>query len=306
MNDLYRTLVEIVEEETLVRAAESLHLTQPTITRQVQQLERQLGMKLFERVGKRMIINRAGELTYRYAKSFLALEQKMLDELRTLSDPETGTIYVGAGLTPSIYLLPPLLADYRAKHPGVQFQVRSGSSREVWTLLKQREIDIGVVTTVDGKWIDEVDTVPLFEDDVLLVASPEHPLSQAGAVYFGELANYSFVLMREGSGLRQMIVRLAGERGVPIPIAMETDSLESINRLVQNGVGLSFLPRSAVQDDLTERRLVQIAVVDAVLGVRTITLIALRESQLSASAAQFVRELRGIQRIHRNSESVEP
>jgi DNA-binding transcriptional LysR family regulator len=290
MNDAYQTFVHIVEQETLVKAATALHVTQPTVTRQLQQLESNLGMQLFDRVGKRLLLNHAGELVYRYAKAYIGLSQKMRDELNGFTNPEAGHVYLGAGLTPSIYLLPQVLALYREQYPNVQFQVRTGSSREVCDLLVERQIDLGVVTTFGGERT-ELHGVPLFRDDLLLVSSPASPLAQCREVTFDGLAAYPFVLMRKGSGLRNMVTDLAASRGMTITAAMETDSLESISRLVQHGVGLSFLPRSSAQDDIRAGRLVMVRVSDVELGARTITLVSRLDSLLPACTEHFARAL---------------
>jgi DNA-binding transcriptional LysR family regulator len=289
MHQLYTTFVQIVESDTLVKAAEILHLTQPTVTRQLQQLEQQLGMPLFDRIGKRLTLNHAGELVYRYAKSYIALKEKMDDELNEFSDPEVGHVYIGAGLTPSIYLLPPVFATYRRLHPRVQFQMRTGSSSEVLAALRQREIDMGVVTTVEQD--DDLVLSPLFRDDLLLVAPPNSVMSQKRQVSLQELEAYPFVLMKQGSGLRKMIERLTKRHHLNIQVAMETDSLESINRLVQHGVGVGVLPRSSVQDDIQAGRLAVVDLADYRLAARTITLVTRSDSVLPASATQFAGQL---------------
>ncbi|MDQ0189152.1 LysR family transcriptional regulator [Alicyclobacillus cycloheptanicus] len=289
MNPLYRTFVQIVESETLSRAADLLHLTQPTVTRQVQQLERDLGVVLFDRIGRRLVLNRAGERVYRTARQILALEQKLADELNEFADPDVGTVYIGAGITPSIYLLPPILADYRKRHPRVQFQVRTGSSRVVLEMLLRREIDLGVVTTVEPR--PDIVATPLILDELLVVTKPLHPLTEQMPCRFTDIAQYPWVLMRPESGLRRIVTRMADEHNVKLPIAMETDSLESINRLVQHGVGVSVVPRSSVQDDILAGRLVEITVEDTQLGARTITLITRSDSVLPASASRFVEVL---------------
>jgi len=297
MIQAYKSLVKIIESDTLVDAARALHVTQPTLTRQIQQLERSFGMVLFDRVGKRLVLNRAGELVYRYARHFLALEQKMMDELTSFLDPNVGTIYMGAGLTPSIYLLPPLLAAYRKAHADVQFQVRSGSSREVCDALLSREVDVGVVTTVDDRKGD-FHVVPIVEDDLLMVAAPDTPLARKRQVSFAEVCASPMVLMRESSGLRHMVSELTAEYGLRLNVAMETDSLESLNRLVQHGVGVSVLPRSAIQDDLTTGRLIQLELSDATLGARTVMLVTRFHSTLPAVAAQFAQHLPSLARGH--------
>src|SRR5579875_1704743 len=204
MQTLYQSFVQIVESDTLVTAAEVLHTTQPTLTRQIHQLESTLGVKLFDRVGKKLVLNRAGELVYQHAKRLLVMEEKMHDELNAFMNPEVGTVYVGAGLTPSIYLLPPLFALYREQHPQVRFQVTTGSSQQISQALLQREIDMGVVTTVDNA-SQEIDAVPLIRDELLLVAPINHPLTVQTYVTMAEISRFPMVLMRQGSGLRKIV-----------------------------------------------------------------------------------------------------
>lgn len=286
MLELYQSFVQVIGSETLVDAAEVLHTTQPTLTRQIKQLEALLGVQLFDHVGRRLVVNRAGELVYQYAKRLIATEQRMRDELSAFGNPELGTIFMGAGLTPSIYILPALIAAYRTAHPQVRFHVMNGSSKEIYNALLQREIDIGVVTTVDED-SEQIQAVPLWKDELLLVAKPDHPLVSAENATLKEVTKSPFVLMKTGSGLRQLVLDLAMHHQVEIDIIMETDSLESLNRLVQHGVGLSILPRSSVQDDLVQGRLAEIELLDAKLASRTMTLITRRTSSLPAVAAQF-------------------
>ncbi len=290
MKSQYVTFVQIVESQTLVGAAESLHTTQPTLTRQLHQMERELGVQLFDRVGKKLILNQAGVMVYQYAKQFVILESRMQDDISAFMNPELGTIRIGAGLTPSIYLLPQLLALYRENHLGVGFQIQTGSSHEVFTLLLHGEVDLGIVTTLQAGDA-EVETKPLFRDELLLVAPMTHPLVHRSSCTINDVSKYPIVLMRKGSGLRKIIDELAITHGFRWELVTETDSLETMNRLVQSGIGLSVLPRSSVQDDLLARRLSVIPVQDVNLGERTITLIKRATGQLSAVAAQFADEL---------------
>ncbi|MCL6516297.1 LysR family transcriptional regulator [Alicyclobacillus sp.] len=293
MHPLYETFVQVVEQETMVKAAEALHLTQPTLTRQVRQLEAELGMPLFDRVGKRLVLNRAGELVYRYAKRCLNEDRRMREELSTLADPEAGLVQLGAGLTPSIYLLPPILSAYRRAHPRVRFAVRTGSSRQVLGWLEAREIDLAVVTTAPAEG-DEWIVRPLWRDDLLPVAAPDSDLAQSGSTRFAELAQRPAVLMGAGSGLRAWMNELARRHGVTLEMAMETDSLESISRLVQLGVGWSVLPRSCAEADVASGRLAVVSLTDVDLGARTITLVTRRDSLLPACVARFMGALPGL------------
>ncbi|MCL6446379.1 MAG: LysR family transcriptional regulator, partial [Alicyclobacillus sp.] len=281
--------LEVVEQASLTNAAAALHLTQPTLTRQIQQLEAQLGVPLFDRIGRRLVLNEAGESVYAHAKRLLAMEQALRDELQRFSDPEVGTIRIGAGVTPSIYLLPPVLSQYRAAHPGVVFDVRTGSSREVAAMVRARDIALGILTTLDTQ-VTDLTAVPLMRDPLVLVAAPGHPLLGAGAVHFHEAAPYPFVVMRSGSGLRQLVNELAGTSGWSPRIAMETDSLESSSRLVQLNAGLAVLPASCVHDDLRAGRLKQVPLVQP-LPSRTLMLVRRKHGALPACAERFAAKM---------------
>lgn len=290
MDSLYKALLMVVESESLLRAADKLHVSQPTMSRQIQQLEEQLGTPLFDRVGKRLILNRAGELAYEVAKRCVGLEQRLHDDLHSLGDPEVGTIHIGAGLTPSIHLLPPLLAAYRRAHPGVRFSIQTGSSRAMLAALRQRDVDVAVVTTL-GRASDPVTTRPLIDDPLLLVAAPAVQASPGTApVSFASLAQRPFVLLDEGSGLRDLVLDLAHQHGVALSIAAETDSLESISRLVQAGVGVSILPASSVREDIQAGRVLALPT-DVALPSRTIRLVVPADRAISAAASLFVAQL---------------
>lgn len=289
VDPLYRTFVTIVEQNTLMRAAQVLHLTQPTITRQLQQLEAKHRTQLFDRFGKRLAMNRAGELVYEYAIRAIALEDKLSDELNEFTDPTRGTVYLGAGLTPSIYLLPELFATFQNSYPAVKFHVSTGSSSLITQSVLSREIDLGIVTTVREE--PELTAIPLMRDDLRLVVPPSHPLVHAKVVSFDEVLRYPIILMKKGSGLRTIIVEYAEQRGKALVPVMETDSLESINRLVQYGMGIAFLPDSSVRDDIRAGRLVDVKLGDINLGSRTITLITASNRVLPACAIRFHEEL---------------
>lgn len=290
MNRLYQTFVQIVESETIVRAATALHLTQPTVSRQLQQLEAELGQPLFERMAGRLVLTRAGEIVYRTATRLLTSEDKMREELSSLANPEVGVVYIGSGVTPAIYLLPSFLAGYRRVHPGVRLHLQTGSSRSVLGALEQREIDAGFVTTVPDNH-DNLAVRSLYQDDLLLVAAPDHPLALKPATTVADLAHHPFIVMPANSGLRRLTEDLMGRPGLEWTIAMEVDSLESISRLIQVGVGISLVPRSCVQDDLVAGRLHVVHLMDVPPQWRTVSLVTRTEGTLTAAAQRFVDEV---------------
>ncbi|WP_368780766.1 LysR family transcriptional regulator [Alicyclobacillus fastidiosus] len=286
MLEAYQTFLAVVENETASAAAEVLHTTQPTVTRQIQQLERTLGTALFDRVGKRLILTRAGERVYDTARELLQTQHRLLDALSELADPEQGTVRLGSGLTPSIYLLPNVIANYAVRHPAVRFQIVTGSSKVMTERLKQREIDLAFVTTPPDD-VTPFCAMPLWRDELCVVVSPTH--QRAGMrCSISDLAGMPFILMRSDSGLRHIVEeKLERGRGA-LRAVVETDSLEAISRFVQTGLGMGVLPKSAVLDDVAQQRLAVVELTDVQLGSRTITALTRRGGGLPAVTAAFV------------------
>lgn len=288
---LYQTFVDVVREQTLSRAAEKLHTTQPTVTRQIQQLERLLGVALFERIGKRLVVTDAGRRVYDYAVELASLESRMLEDLNAFVDPESGIIRIGSGLSPALYRLPAILSSYALLYPRVRFQVVTGSSKDTIQRLDERAIDIAIVTTPphdDGP----LDCLPLWHDQLVVVAPKAHALSGA-ACSVAQLVHQPMVVMHADSGLRHLVHETFLQAGVDESIRplVETDSLEAMSRFVQAGLGLAIMPWSAVQDDVREARLGMVRLTDIQLGSRTITAVSRHKGVLAAAAAAFLRVL---------------
>lgn len=291
MTHSYAVFLTVIECETISRAAQVLHATQPTISRQIQQLERHLGVLLFDRVGKRLMLTRAGSRVAVHARQLLATETRLLLELNEFTDPERGIIRLGAGMTPTIYRLPQIIADYRTSHPHVQFQIRTGSSTETLERLRQRDIDIAIVTTPPIDQLDLV-TVPLWEDELHVVVDPAHELA-GQTVSIRRIAEENMVMMPAESSLRTIVetrVRPFLDHASVQPV-IETDSLEAINRFVQAKQGIALLPTSAVVDDIAAGRLADVFSADVEFGSRTITAVTRSHSSVSRATDLFLQDL---------------
>lgn len=285
---LYRTLLAVVEHQTLSDAARVLHTTQPTVTRQLQQLERRLGAPLFDRSGKRLTLTGAGERVYAFASELQTLEVRLQEELREFADPSAGLIRIGAGLSPTLYRLPSILAQYAEQHPRVRFQVVTGSSKLTMKRLQARTIDAAIVTTPPAKSDDFVMT-PLWRDALVVVAPSGHPLAGC-ACTLGDLAQQPMVVMHPESGLRQLVHDTFTRMGVADPALplMETDSLEAMSRFVQAGMGLAIVPWPAVAEDVQAKRLCTVNLIDVDLGARTVTLVVRKHTTMPQAAQAFV------------------
>lgn len=254
-----RSFIQIAESGSMTRAAENLFLTQPAVTQHIQALENEFGTKLFNRHPRGMHLTQAGTILRTYAQNCLATLEDCRLAISELEAGQRGQVIIGAGVTTSIFVLPDWLRVFRAKYPAVEMILRTGRSQEIMMLLKEGEIDMGIITTPAEN--PHFTMQRLFDEDIILVAPFEHPF--AGTNILAErLAEIPLILFPHGNGFRSYLDQALAQACIPVTIKMETDSVEAIKRFVEAGLGASFLPRSAVQEELTHGTLAAVGLIN--------------------------------------------
>lgn len=285
---LLETLVAVVEEKNITRAADKLHTTQPSVTRRIQQLEEEYRISLFDRQGKRLIVNKAGRKLYNEAKIILNRHSMVQHELLQFENPEQGQLHIGAGLTVSQFVLPSFLQMYQKKYPNIDFQLTSASSYFVQEKLVNYELDIGLITSeMDHPLIERI---PLQTNEMILIAPADHPISHE-PVKLHDLAKESFITFQKGAGFRDFIDKLWQKQDLSMQIKMETDSLEVIVKMVEHGIGLAFVPRIAAQPSLQNKKVKNILIKDLSIPHRTLSLIYRKDSYVPANVEVFIKEI---------------
>jgi DNA-binding transcriptional LysR family regulator len=254
---IFRT---VVRAGSFSRAAEELRITQPSVSIQVRELERALGVELFEQVGKRIFLTEAGRVLDEYAVRILSLLEEAERAVRDLQGVSGGPLRVGANNTPGTYLLPPLLARVREQVPEADITLEILPTRRVYEKLLRNELDVGVVG--DGMRHESIVHFPYHTDQLVVVVSPRHPLAARREVTAGELVRQRLILRERGSGTREAAERAFRSQGlVPTP-AMELHTNEAVVHAVAAGLGVGVLSRLAVEDALRRGDLVVVETPD--------------------------------------------
>ena len=228
--------VYVVENCSFSRAAELLHLTQPTISSHVSALERKLNIKLIVRTTKETYPSDAGKLLYKYAKEILQVRENAAIALRNFSQEMKGTISIAASTVPSQYYLPHLLQDFRARYPAITFNIQMEDSPKVVELVATRSV-----------YQD-------FANDPMVLITPNTEKYQAFAgkpFPIEQLKEETFISREKGSGTYQAGKELLNELGVDIAqlrTAVEIRSTESVKQMVSEGLGVGLIAQSAAQD----------------------------------------------------------
>jgi LysR family transcriptional regulator, transcription activator of glutamate synthase operon len=230
------------------RAAEELHVAQPALSQQIRRLERELGLELFVRSTRRVALTEAGELLLPRAQRVMA----ELDDARAELEQLTGLIRgrVGVGAIPLAPLdLPGMLAEFRGRHPGVAVYMREETLDGMLAMLRTDELDLGFAFADEETVGPELATELLFQEELVVVTAPGHPLADRKRLRLDALAGEPLIGFRRDSVLRRTTDRALAAAGVAPESAFETIELETMRALVARGLGVTIMPRGYLEGE---------------------------------------------------------
>lgn len=280
----------VAEEGTFTRAAERVSRTQPAISQSIKKLEEELGTLLFARDVHDVSLTEAGKALVTYAQKMVRTRDDALRMLGSLKHLSTGTLNIVAHESAAVYLLPAALRYYLARFPDIKVGIYRSRLTEIPRRIVDREMHVGFVK--DEPAVRELQCVPVHSDQMVLVASPEHPFARRADVTIQDLEGESFVLHRHCSTTEQKILRLFEEHGTHCRIAAEVWSFENIKSMVEAQVGLAIVPKITVRQELAAGSLVQIPLPE--LNIPRQTFMIYREhGQHSDAARELIEVVRG-------------
>ncbi len=283
--DQILAFLKIVEEKSFSRAAERLYRTQPALSKQVRQLETELGQRLLSRQGKQVEPTAAGKIFLEHARKIVDTRTEGLEALKRLRDRPRGRLSIGANEATQLYVLPAVFAEFRARYPDVRLTLRRNFTRKLVEHVLANKLDFGVVSLP----VDEKDLVviPLHKDELVVVAPPKHPLTHFRAVTMEQLAQYPMIFPRTGR-TRVLFERVFSSRNLEPHIALELASNEAIKKFVAGGLGITLMSRSFFAQEAAMGKLVPIALKGIEL-VRELGLIHHRDKYLDPAMLAFLK-----------------
>ncbi len=238
----------IADTGSFTAAGEKLHVSQSAISRQILLLEEELGEPVFHRIGRRIRITAAGEsllqLSHRVFRDLQETVSSISDKRESLS----GTMRLVGGMTVCLYVFPALLAEVRRVHPHLDLKVTVGSAERSIAMLRSGLGDLGMIT-LPVEATDLV-SVPVLEEELLLVTYPAHPLARKKSIVPADLHKQDFVLFETGSITRRLVESFFTRERVEPEIIMETENVEIIKAMVRSGLGISIIPSVAAATEV--------------------------------------------------------
>jgi DNA-binding transcriptional LysR family regulator len=292
--DQLRILKAIAAEGSFKRAADSLYVSQPAVSLQVQNLERQLDVPLFDRGGRRAQLTEAGHLLLAYGEKILTLCQETCRALEDLQNLQGGSLIIGASQTTGTYLLPRMIGAFRKTYPDVAVQLHVHSTRRTSWSVANGQIDLAIIGgELPPELQDSLDMIPYAEDELALILPTNHVFAQSQTIQREDLYRLSFIALDSQSTIRKVIDQVLTRTGIEtrrLKIDMELNSIEAIKTAVQSGLGAAFLSVSAIEKEL-QMGVVQRVAIEGVEIKRMLSVIINPTRYRSKAADAFCREI---------------
>jgi DNA-binding transcriptional LysR family regulator len=284
-----QTFQTVAREHSFTRAGHDLNLSQPAVSAHIRALERYYGVRLFETRQRRTHLTPCGEALLAYTNRVFNL----LDEADQVMDAtrlgHSGVLRFGASTTLGNYLLPRVLGIYARAHAAVRLETIIGTSADVLDWIKAERAQFGFVEAPLQD--SDIETQAIGQDELILVAATSHRLARTVSVSAATLANLPILRREDTSGTRQLVDSELVRHGANSPTQLVLGSTEALKQAVVQGVGVAWLPRLAVADELAKGELKRVPV-DGLALCRTLSLIRLRGAHLPAAAEALVEEVR--------------
>lgn len=271
---------EVLKSGSTTQASVVLALSQSAVSAALADLEGQLSVQLFDRVGKRLVINEHGRLLY--PKALALLEQA--GEIEQLFRHDGGALRIAASSTIGNYMLPEMIARYRHDFPATPLELNVGNSQDVIGAVADFRVDLGLI---EGPChMPELVTQPWLEDELVVFAAPENPLARQ-PLTLELLANAPWILRERGSGTREVLDHLLLAHLPHFQLVMELGNSEAIKHAVRHGIGISCLSRRVIEEQLASGVLVELKIPLPPL-MRTLYLIHHRQKHISNALQRFL------------------
>ncbi|MFH1148117.1 MAG: selenium metabolism-associated LysR family transcriptional regulator [Pseudomonadota bacterium] len=242
---------QVMELRSFSKAAESVFLTQPTVSGHIQALEQYLRTRLFDRLGKTIVPTKAGEILYTYAKQILKLRADAQRELELFLGRVKGELVIGASTIPGTYILPGFIGLFKKTNPDIYVHLVLSDTMGIVEKILTGTIEAGVIGA--GLDNDKLSFRPFVRDEMLVIVPAGHRWAARDSIEVEELKREPFILREPGSGTRMSSLGFLGRSGTEaenLNVAAEIGSTEAIRQAIKAGLGISILSRRAVEDDL--------------------------------------------------------
>ena len=241
------TFVRIIELKSFTKAADELSLTQPTVSKQMVDLEKFFQVRLIDRTKRSLALTRAGEILFKYAKDFLSLKRETIEAIAAFRGLKSGSLRLGASSIPGVYILPPILKTFKERFGGVELTLVLSDSKDITGRVENGDIDVGFVGSKEET--KKIVYKRFLEDNIIFVA----PLAFPSSIEIHDITTHPLLIREPGSGTRKCFETALRKRHLKpedLRVIGELGDTEAIKAAVREGMGISYISNRAVREEL--------------------------------------------------------
>lgn len=282
--DQLEIFLEVARLSSFSRAAEKRFRTQPAISSQIRALEEEVGARLLDRSGGRVSLTTAGKLFFKYAEETIERRKAILTEIAETEHIPRGEIVVGANEGTCLHILPEVFAQFKRDYPNVAVSIKRADYAKILESILENVVDFGVVSLPVND--NRLEAQMIHRDHLVVITAPKHALANKKTVTVTEVAAFPLVVPKLGH-TRDALDALFYDHHVKPNFAMELDSSELLKRFVAAGVGVGFIARSNIEEDIRAKALVAVTLADVQIR-RDLALVFRKDKSLSRAARAFM------------------
>lgn len=269
--------IEVANREHVTEAAQALHVAQSAVSRQIFNLEEELGIDLFIRDGRNVRLTTIGKIFLEHMERAMNVINDAKQVVNEYTDPEKGTVQIGFPSSLATYILPTAISAFRNTYPHVQFNLNQGSNAQLTDAVVRGDVNIALIAPVPMQDSKVKGTI-LFTEDIHALLPVQHPLAKEKTLTLSQLRDDDFILFPEGFVLRNMLEKACQQIGFQPHVAFEGDDIDAIKGLVSAGLGVSLVPEITLVDNVP-RATVSIPIIEPEV-TRTVGVIVPKDRQM--------------------------
>ena len=270
-------------------AAKELAISQPAVSIQVKELEKNMGSTLLHRLRRGLQLTDTGQAVFDYTQRIFSLAEEMEAAVQEIQRLRAGRLTIGSSTTPGEYILPWVVGQFRRKYPGIEVSISISNTRAIVQRILNRELDMGM--TGAPLSLQGLASFPYVSDHIDIIAAPTHPLARHGKATLSDLEGQDFIFREPGSATRHAAEGCLAEYGVSVKVVMELGSNEAVKRAVASGLGLGVVSKFGVAPD-TAAGFIRVLAVEGWKCERPLTVFYRNDKHLPAAQQEFLRFLR--------------
>ncbi len=241
-----KIFIKVADLGSMTAASEALFIAQPTVSQAISELEDHYGVKLFDRLSRRLYITEVGRRLLSYARHIIALFDEMEQAMR--NPDNSGVLKIGASVTVGTYLLPKLVNSFSGLYPALQIRAFTKNTKDIESLIISNTIDFGVVEGIVHT--PDIVSTPFMDDELVLVCGRGHPLYNSRAVTPDELSELQFIVREQGSGTRELFESIMAANDIKWQLAWESNVSDGLKSAAISGLGVAVISKLLIEAEV--------------------------------------------------------